>query len=306
MLNLYVSSAGLINALGSDTLDFFNRMSTNNLTSFPVNTYCKTVFTNDKGRIVDFVTLINLQDNTESKTLVLASPGLEDTLISHLDKFIIMDDVKLEKPGTEFHKLSVWGENVLDEINTALSYEIKNDGSVVIPENDLYAFYDEYRVPTVNFIGTKEQFEKLRSSLSDANELSDEDYELFRIKHGIPAPGNEINDNINPVECGLNDYISYNKGCYIGQEVISRLDAQGKIPKQMVLITSENGIAKDDKIFSNDEKEKKEVGFISSAAGESEDSVGLGFIRSVNLDFDKDYYAERDGKETKIKISKVT
>jgi len=304
MLNTYVQKAGVIVASGSDRMDFFNRMSTNNLASFTVNTYRKTVFTNDKGRIVDFVTLINLQDST----LILASPGLEDDLVTHLDKYIIMDDVKLDKPGQEFSKLSVWGENVMDEVNSALGYEIKNDSTVAMPGDDVYAYYDEYKTASVNFIGLKQQLDEIKSALTDTKELSGQEFEIFRIKHGIALPGNEITEQINPVECGLNEYISYNKGCYIGQEVISRLDAQGKIPKQMVLIASENGIAKDDKIFTrdtSDTNDKKEAGFISSTAKDNKDNIGLGFIRSVSLDFDKDYFVENNGVQTKIKISKI-
>jgi folate-binding protein YgfZ len=311
MLNFYVQKAGVIVASGNDRMDFFNRMSTNDLTNFPVNTYRKTVFTNDKGRIVDFVTLINLQDST----LILASPGLEDELVTHLDKYIIMDDVKLDKPVHEFYKLSAWGDNILDNINSALGYEIKNDNTIAMPGDDVYVYYDEYRVPSVNFIGANgasgsiDKLDEIKSallnSISNAKELSEQEFEIFRIKHGIALPGNEITELINPVECGLNEYISYNKGCYIGQEVISRLDAQGKIPKQMILITSENGIAKDDKIFSGDMDEKKEAGFISSTTKDNEGNIGLGFIRSVSLDFDKDYFVESNGVQTKIKISKI-
>lgn len=301
MLNIYVQKAGAIIASGNDRMDFFNRMSTNNLTSFPVNTYRKTVFTNDKGRIVDFVTLINLQDST----LILASPGLEDDLVTHLDKFIIMDDVKLDKPVQEFYKLTVWGDNILDEVNSALGYDIKNDNTITMSGDDVYAYYDEYKTTSVNFIAEKVKLDEIKSALKNTKELSGHEFEIFRIKHGIALPGNEITGQINPVECGLNEYISYNKGCYIGQEVISRLDAQGKIPKQMVLIASENGIAKDDKIFTGDTNEKKEAGFISSTVKDNESNIGLGFIRSVSLDFDKDYFVESNGVQTKIKISKI-
>lgn len=92
MLCSYIQKAGLIYAYGNDRLDFFNRMSSNDLTRFPVNTFGKTVFTTDKGRIVDFVTIFNL----EKEAILLTSPELTNKLVEHLKKYIIMDDVTAE------------------------------------------------------------------------------------------------------------------------------------------------------------------------------------------------------------------
>jgi folate-binding Fe-S cluster repair protein YgfZ len=95
--------------------------------------------------------------------------------------------------------------------------------------------------------------------------------------------------------------VSFTKGCYIGQEVIARLDSQGKKPKQMVKINSYNAINRDDKIFSED----KDVGFISSVINYNGKYSGLGFIRSVNLDFENKYFSETNGEKFEINIYHV-
>ena len=58
--------------------------------------------------------------------------------------------------------------------------------------------------------------------------------EAFRIAQGIPAWGRELTEGILPPEAGLDATdISYQKGCYIGQEVISRIKSAGKVNKRL-------------------------------------------------------------------------
>ncbi len=61
-----------------------------------------------------------------------------------------------------------------------------------------------------------------------AREVSREAVELLRIRHGVPAWGNELTGTTLPPEAGIeSDAISYTKGCYIGQETMARLATYG-------------------------------------------------------------------------------
>lgn len=300
MLSFFESTIGCIQVSGNDSLDFFNRMSTNDLAVLPTGEYKKTVFTNDKGRIIDIVTLINRNDGM----LMLTSPGYEDKVIEHLDKYIIMDDVALNKQ-TEYGSLIFFGNDVIPNVNSILNTGINTDNGIS-DIGGVTAYFDDFAFAKVILAGAKENFSGIKQKFSNFKELPEAAYNLFRIESGFPVAPNEINEQINPVECGLNKYISYTKGCYIGQEVIARLDSQGKIPKQMVKISTDSMIYPDDKIYTDE----KETGFISSAAEEHEKDnekvyKGLGFIRSVNLDYDMNYIAKNDNGESKIKISKA-
>lgn len=65
--------------------------------------------------------------------------------------------------------------------------------------------------------------------------LSGDALEDFRIRHGVPVWGRELEDGLLPPEAGLDATdISYHKGCYIGQEVISRIKHAGKVNKRLV------------------------------------------------------------------------
>jgi len=71
----------------------------------------------------------------------------------------------------------------------------------------------------------------LRARLGEP--LTEELYERLRIMHGEPAFPSEVNGDVILTETGLFDAVSFTKGCYVGQEVIERSDAIGKLPRSL-------------------------------------------------------------------------
>jgi folate-binding protein YgfZ len=294
----FIKNIGLLKASGKDLIDFINRMSTNDFGKFPEDEFRKTVLTTDKGRIVDLINILNFSD----QQLILTSNNFQDKIISHLDKYIIMDDVSLEKSNDKYFNIIITGDNLTELAKEifSLNLDIEKNKVYKLTKDEFlfFLFIDDFKFDSLNIICKEESLEKFKDILKNFEQQSCEEYDYFRIVEGLPEGENEFNDQINPMECGLDKYISFTKGCYIGQEVIARLDSQGKRPKQMVKINSESILSKDDKIFTED----KEAGFISSAINVNGNNAALGFIRSVNLDFEKEYFV-KNNKEEKIKIN---
>src|SRR4030095_4779257 len=71
--------------------------------------------------------------------------------------------------------------------------------------------------------------------------LGEEAYEMVRIEFGVPRFGRELTIDQNPLEARLDDAISWTKGCYVGQEVIARLDSRQKVSKLLVGLWLEPG-----------------------------------------------------------------
>lgn len=72
----------------------------------------------------------------------------------------------------------------------------------------------------------------------EASFLEGDALESFRIAHAVPAWGRELTEGMLPPEAGLDATdISYQKGCYIGQEVISRIKSAGKVNRKLVHLT---------------------------------------------------------------------
>jgi folate-binding protein YgfZ len=96
--------------------------------------------------------------------------------------------------------------------------------------------------------------------------------ELERIEQGIPKWGAELTEGMLPPEAGLDiTDISYNKGCYIGQEVISRIKSAGKVNRRLVKF----GFDGDGKIGDFVNTEGKVCGEVTSVSG----SIGLGYLK---------------------------
>ncbi len=75
--------------------------------------------------------------------------------------------------------------------------------------------------------------EPLPSWLDTLPELTAEQVEQRRLRHGIPAAPGELNDDTNPFELGLAPWVSLNKGCYVGQETLAKLATYDGVKQQL-------------------------------------------------------------------------
>jgi aminomethyltransferase len=91
--------------------------------------------------------------------------------------------------------------------------------------------------------------------------------EVMRIEQGIPHWGSELTEEIIPIEANLEERtIDYQKGCYIGQEVISRIKMSGQTNKRLCgLIPLDNVPLQPTMKLAAPSTEGKEVGWITSA-----------------------------------------
>jgi folate-binding protein YgfZ len=103
--------------------------------------------------------------------------------------------------------------------------------------------------------------------------------EMLRIEAGIPIYGREVTDNTIPIEANLDAAISYTKGCYIGQEVISRIDARGHVNRKLVgfLLAGDRLPESGAKVVSP----QREVGWVTSAtySPARRQNIALGYVR---------------------------
>ena len=100
-----------------------------------------------------------------------------------------------------------------------------------------------------------------------------------RIEQGVPSHGSELTDAYNPLEAGLLKHISFNKGCYIGQEVVTRLDTYDKVQKHLVGISwNDHDVPAANATLSHD---GKKVGTLTSAvvSPRLDHGIGLAYVR---------------------------
>ena len=97
--------------------------------------------------------------------------------------------------------------------------------------------------------------------------MNTKDLQLWKINQAIPFLDNEINGKLNPLELGLKDLIDFNKGCYLGQETMSKIRNVSSLKQEIrvwTAIDSKYNLEFNDKNIYNNDKKEKVVGYITS------------------------------------------
>ena len=109
--------------------------------------------------------------------------------------------------------------------------------------------------------------------------------DLLRLERGIPVFGIDMDESNNPIECGLDDAISFDKGCYVGQEVVSKATYVGGVGRYLrpLLIATDHSVPSGAQVLSDD---GKSIGHVTSSA------FSPAFGRTVALAFVKRTFAQ--------------
>ena len=122
-------------------------------------------------------------------------------------------------------------------------------------------------------------FSRSESEIEGLPIATDEQYEYLRTLHGIPKWGSELDFGQMPQEAGIeNETISYSKGCYIGQEVISRMKRAGKVPRYLTKFIVPPGTNPPCTIYHNGVPAGEITTVVDLLAAESA-SLALGYRR---------------------------
>ncbi|MEO8399924.1 MAG: glycine cleavage T C-terminal barrel domain-containing protein [Ignavibacteriaceae bacterium] len=267
-----VSSRGVIELRGKDVLDFINRISTNETGNLAKENIIDTIFTTEKGRIIDLTTLLNFDDFQ----ILICSPENQHKVVMWIGKYIITDDVKQTNINNKYVMLEVLGPQA-DSFMSWVSGNIVNDiqpntFKIINAEGKIF-----FLVKMLNKDGKKKFLiiadpahatELVKYMVSNKgpfnfNLIGEDAYNIYRVEEGIPIAPNELNDNYNPHEAKLLDAVSFTKGCYIGQEVIARLETYEKVQKYLMGIIFEDEADPADNYLLFDD-EGKEAGKITS------------------------------------------
>lgn len=287
---VYESGAGRLKLTGADARDLLNRLSTNLVDpNAPAGEVTATVLTSDRGRIVDLVYVAHCGDHQ----LLLTGAGQQENVTTFLDKYTIMEDIEVEDITGMTALLALTGP-AAGGIVSAVAGGLADDGARVIalpgnPEGEGKGADgpQHYRILAPAAQGGA-ALRRLRAAGAVA--ISAADAETLRIARGRPQYGSEMGDAYNPLEAGLIGAIDFHKGCYIGQEVIARLDTYRKVQKYLVGLRFDAGAGVVADLVGARllDGEGKAMGLVTSAAvlppdddGEGGGVIGLGYVRAA-------------------------
>jgi folate-binding protein YgfZ len=276
------SARGKIAVAGSDRSAFLHAMLTNDIASLQPGTGCYAALLTPQGRMIVDMQVLQLGD----LILLDVDPGMETVLIEKLDQFIFSEDVQLGDVTQSFAACGVYGPRAGPVVAKACGREdqspaqmlpVDGSGRCREFENARARFGDETVVvacsneigePGLNLYIDRSLSEMLRGALKEAGaeEVSRETAEVLRVEGGRPAFRIDMDTDTIPLEAGIEDRaISFTKGCYPGQEVITRVlhRGHGRVARKLVGLVFEGDAvpAAGDALYADAEK----VGRVTSA-----------------------------------------
>jgi glycine cleavage system aminomethyltransferase T len=207
-----LSSLGLIELKGNDSLDFLHRISTNSIKNIVKGEIAKTIFTTEKGRIIDTAVIINLDEYQ----LLVCSRDHHEKMMIWLQKYVISDDVKLNNINGKYTLLEILGPQA-DSFMTLINGNIVNNiqpNTIKIINTDgiiffLMKHYDHNGHLIYWILADPIYAQKLIRYIVenrgpfDFNLIGEETYNYYRVENGIPIAPSEINDLHTPHDVGL-------------------------------------------------------------------------------------------------------
>ncbi|MBM4161988.1 MAG: hypothetical protein FJ217_12945 [Ignavibacteria bacterium] len=259
---------------GPDAQDLLQRLSTNDVSHLKRGESTQTILTNEKGRIVEVVSAVKLE---EGSILLVGLSTQPDHLVRWIEKYIIMEDAKVEVVNSDFYHYLIY--SIQMDRGVKELQELK-EGSIVFWEQWTGIKLCHVLLKASKAAGSGRVLDGMGFRAASLNE-----YEEFRILNGIPHHPNELSELINPLEADLGSFISWTKGCYIGQEVIARMVTYKKVQKRLLrLALGELPGALPQVIYSDE----GESGVITSAVrlNRGQGARGLGYVKVGYLESD--------------------
>ena len=244
---------------GKDSKRFLNGITTGNVVDLK-NQVLKTCWLSPNG-VLKSLLEINCSEN-QLEVIVVAGNTFE--IKKYFNDIIFpFDNVSLNET------FSIYRVQEVDDMN---SWKI-NQPIFLKYENKEYDFY-----------------------INNSDIMHNNDLQLWKINQAIPSLDHEINGKNNPLELGLTDLIDFNKGCYLGQETISKIRNVSSLKQEIRVWTAVDSgfnLNSDNKNIYSNKKKEKSVGYITTIYKlGSHSTKGLAMIKRKYLDAKNTLFTE--------------
>ena len=197
---------------GPDRVRYLNGQVTQDVRQADAGRALHACVTNAKGRIEGDVFF---HASPEGDSLLIDAPaGQREALGLRLGRYLIADDAELEDVSEDWQLWHRFG-----------------------PGSDMQGL-EANRLACAG----RDVWLPAGAPVPAANPLTEDDAETLRILRGVPASPQELHGEVFPQEAGLEaEVMSFSKGCYVGQEVLSRIKSTGRMPRELAVWVAESG-----------------------------------------------------------------
>ena len=282
---------GLIEVSGGDRVRWLDGMLSNDVTSLRAggeNSGCYATTLTAKGRIVADLHVLARDD---SFWLECAAAAVS-SVVEHFERHLIADDIHLRDLGASIDRLAVEGPlaSPLLERAAASAIDLAADcckilrigGTEVVAAR--YGWSGEAGFQLLVPAGSGEKVAKEIEAAAFGSDLISaglKTLEILRIEAGTPRFGAEIDETVLPAEARLARAVSRSKGCYVGQEIVARMEAAGRVSHLLVGLALGDGPVPEP--GSEISAAGKRVGEVTSSCRSAlAGSIALGFVRAAH------------------------
>ncbi len=268
----------LVQAWGTSWLDLLQRMSTNDLAGMHPGQVRETVLTTAVAQIVDWVSVVARPDGG----LLVANPGRARRVREWLQRYIFFqDDVRLEEMGEGWARWGLYGPRAAEEAERIVPAEIGPLGQATSWDGGTAWRVERPAGGGVVLLLAPDAAACASQLWNEGAGDAQRAHQILRIEAGLPEIGSEIQDDSLPLEVGLKGAVSFTKGCYIGQEIIARMESRGRLAKELLGVRAESGLAPGEEIRQGG----RTMGTVTSATlSPRYGAIGLASVRPSALD----------------------
>lgn len=289
---------------GQDAIKVLNGLCTANLKPLAVDRAAEAFFTDDRGRVMAHVMVVR----DEKGAYLVGQLSEPEKLVAHIDRFIFREDAAPRDVTKLFKGRLLDGPLLSSRLASMCGHSSENSASastdlLVHPNCELLFL----RLPMTSpgsylCLAPANDSVLLESVLSDLNDMrlaDSTEEETRRIENFWPRSGREITDRTLPQELDRDALaVSFNKGCYLGQETVARLDAMGEVQKKLCLVQLDSRI--DAQAGAALIHDGKEVGKLTSIAPYSCEGFRAGLAYMRRGSFAPGSPFELDGKSGQV------
>jgi len=282
----------ILHLTGRDRIQYLHAISSQDIKSLPQGQGTLALLLNPQGRILAELEVYALPESL----LVLSHRFLREQTIATLKKYVIASQVRIEDRTEKMGSCAVEGPRAAAVVEHVCGQGLADLGDRTIHNMSVggipcqllrRSYFGE---SGAEFLATRDALPGLWQTLlaavrAQGGESAGMDaFHALRIEHGVPWFPADFNDAMIPHEAALEDtHISFNKGCYTGQEIVERVRSRGHVNRKRVLLR-----------FSTFEPPPPgtkllaagaEVGFVTSAAFSPKENtaIGMGYLRREYL-----------------------
>ena len=278
-----LSHRGRLRLTGEDRATFLHRIISNDVEGLEAGQGNYATLLTNRGKIIADMHVYVREEAIYLET----TPETKETLFKELDKYIIADDVVLEDVTAKIGSIGIYGAESPTLVQAVVglqrapastheNYACEVDGRWVMGARTGETGEVGYQLWTA-----ADSLEWLceRLMTHDVVPIGLDALESLRIEAGTPRYGAELTNAVIPLEAELEHAIDFEKGCYIGQEIVARMKYRGHPNRLLrgIEIDAAEPPQQQAPVFSGD----KEVGWITSAVYSPtlEKQIALGYVR---------------------------